>query len=317
MLLADGRVLLSVGDIAGHGLAVSVAMSALRIAIRRFAQADPRPSAILAQANALMLRDQRIATALVAILEPLSLDVTIASAGHLAPALLDPHGVSSHVGVNGLMLGIDAATVYEDVELRLQPGSVMLLYTDGLIADADGTPSTTTVERLGHALETCAATGDDLAGAVYRDLHGDEAPVDDVALLAVTASATLDRLDLTLPAEPSNAVRARTAIARFLIGAGMADRAGDLLVAAGEAIGNAIEHAYRGQPGALRVRGRRNGDAVTVEIRDFGQWHSDTASEGRGFGLPLMRAFSDGVDVERTPFGTRVELLARRAPLET
>ena len=47
---------------------------------------------------------------------------------------------------------------------------------------------------------------------------------------AITASATLDRLDLTLPAEPANAVRARTAIARFLNGAGMADRVGDLLV---------------------------------------------------------------------------------------
>jgi CheY-like chemotaxis protein/anti-sigma regulatory factor (Ser/Thr protein kinase) len=315
MALADGRVLFSVGDIAGHGLAVSVAMSALRIAIRRFAKADPRPSAILAQANALMLRDGRIATALVAILEPLSLDVTIASAGHLAPALLDPQGVSSHVAVNGIVLGSDANTVYEDVELRLQPGSSMLLYTDGLIADSDGAPTTTTIERLARALEACAATADDLAGAIYRDLHGDEAPEDDVALLAVTAAATLDRLDLTLPAEPANAVRARTAIARFLNGAGMADRAGDLLVAAGEAIGNAIEHAYHGQPGALRVRGRRSGDAVTVEIRDFGQWHSDTASEGRGFGLPLMRAFSDGVDVERTPFGTRVELLARHAPL--
>jgi anti-sigma regulatory factor (Ser/Thr protein kinase) len=35
--------------------------------------------------------------------------------------------------------------------------------------------------------------------------------------------------------------------------------------------------------------------------------------EGRGFGLPLMRAFADAVEVERTPFGTRVELLANRA----
>jgi anti-sigma regulatory factor (Ser/Thr protein kinase) len=93
----------------------------------------------------------------------------------------------------------------------------------------------------------------------------------------------------------------------------MADRVGDLLVAAGEAIGNVIEHAYRGKNGALRVRGRATADAVTVEIRDFGAWHRDAAVEGRGFGLPLMRAFADAVEVERTPFGTRVELLANRA----
>jgi hypothetical protein len=51
---------------------------------------------------------------------------------------------------------------------------------------------------------------------------------------------------------------------------------------------------------------------VTLEVRDFGTWHSDAAVEGRGFGLPLMRAFADAVEVERTPFGTRVELHAKR-----
>jgi hypothetical protein len=110
---------------------------------------------------------------------------------------------------------------------------------------------------LDAALVASASAGDDVAGNVYRALIGDESPLDDVALLAVTASATLDRLDLTLPAEAANAGRARTAIARFLNGAGMTDRVGDLLVAAGEAIGNAIEHAYHGAPGALRVRGRQ------------------------------------------------------------
>jgi CheY-like chemotaxis protein/anti-sigma regulatory factor (Ser/Thr protein kinase) len=312
MALADGRVLLSIGDVAGHGLNASVAMSALRLAIRSFAREDPTPSVILAKANALMVRDCRVATALIAVLEPLSLDVEIAAAGHSAPVIVNPAGVVSHANVPGVVLGTSADTVYANVEFRLEPGSSMLLYTAGSISSDDGA-------RLAHlerALHANVNVSDDLAGNVYRDLFGDEPPRDDVALLAVTASATLDRLDLTLPAEPSNAGRARMAISRFLHGAGMADRAGDLLVAAGEAIGNAIEHAYHGQPGAIRVRGRSAGSSVTVEIRDFGTWHSDTASEGRGFGLPLMRAFADAVAVERTPFGTRIELQARHARVE-
>jgi anti-sigma regulatory factor (Ser/Thr protein kinase) len=211
--------------------------------------------------------------------------------------------------VSGDALGGTAGARYDDVEFRLEPGSSMLFYTDGVAAsDAAGA-----AVRVEAALRACAGAGDDLSGAVHRTLFGDEPPDDDVALLALRASATLDRLDLTLPAHPENAVHARTAIARFLNGAGMAERIGDLLVAAGEAIGNAIEHAYRGGSGALRVRGRATIDAVTVEIRDFGTWHSDTAVEGRGFGLPLMRAFADAVEVERTPFGTRVELQANRA----
>jgi anti-sigma regulatory factor (Ser/Thr protein kinase) len=304
--------LLSIGDVIGHGLEASVAMSVLRAAIRSAAREDARPGAILDRLNGLLLRERcdRLATAMVAILEPLSLDVTIASAGHVPPATVDPRGNITYPEVSGCLLGVDAHARYEDVEFRLEPGSSMMFYTNGLVNDRDLDDATT---RLEAALRTHAPAGDDLAGAVYRDLLGDKAPIDDVAILAVTASATLDRLDLTLPAQPANAVRARTAIARFLNGAGMADRVGDLLVAAGEAIGNAIEHAYRGQSGAVRVRGRATLDSVTVEIRDFGAWQSDVAVEGRGFGLPLMRAFADSVEVERTPFGTRVELLANRA----
>jgi len=312
MALPDGRVLLSIGDVAGQGLNASVAMSALRLAIRRFARDDPTPSAILQRANALMLDDCRVATALIAILEPLSLDVVMAGAGHAAPAILEPDGSVTHEPAPGIVLGTSSATVYTDVEFRLQPGSTMLLYTDGLIASGDGAR----IAHLERALYAKRNVTDDLAGNVFRELFGDEAPRDDVALLAVTGSATLDRLDLTLPAVASNAGRARTAISRFLHGVGMAERSGDLLVAAGEAIGNAIEHAYRGGAGAIRVRGRAAEDAVTLEIRDFGQWASDTAVEGRGFGLPLMRAFADAVDVERTPFGTRVELQARYVRVE-
>jgi CheY-like chemotaxis protein/anti-sigma regulatory factor (Ser/Thr protein kinase) len=309
--LPDGRMLLSIGEVAGSGLEAAVAMSVLRHAIRTAARENPRPATILAAANAVLLREPvaRQATALVVILEPLSLDLSMASAGHAAPVIAGPDGEISHPLLTGAMLGVAPGAHYDDIEFRLEPGSSMLLYTDGVTTNGAADASA----RVEDALRACANAGDDLAGAIYRTLLGDAPPHDDVALLAITASATLDRLDLTLPAQPENAVRARTAIARFLNGAGMAERTGDLLVAAGEAIGNSIEHAYHGGSGALRVRGRATIDAVTVEIRDFGTWHSDTAVEGRGFGLPLMRAFADAVEVERTPFGTRVELQANRA----
>jgi CheY-like chemotaxis protein/anti-sigma regulatory factor (Ser/Thr protein kinase) len=311
MMLADGRILLSVGDISGTGLEASIAMSVVRASIRSAAREDPRPGAILATVNGMLARevDARHATALVAVLEPLSLDVRMASAGHAAPAIVDPRGMIVHTEVSGPVLGAGRAD-YRDVEFRLEPGSSMLLYTNGL--GKSGSADTASA-RVASALLDCASESHDLAGSVFRAVLGEGAPRDDVALLAIKASATLDRLDLTFPAEPQNAVRARTAIARFLNGAGMADRVGDLLVAAGEAIGNVIEHAYHGKNGALRVRGRATEEAVTVEIRDFGEWHRDDAVEGRGFGLPLMRAFADAVEVERTPFGTRVELLANRA----
>jgi len=183
MALPDGRILLSIGDVAGHGLEASVAMSSLRGAIRSAARDDARPSAILTRVNAFLLREHRglHATALVAILEPLSLDVTLASAGHAAPAIADPCGEIMHPAVAGGALGADVNARYDDVDLRLEPGSSMLFYTNGL---TKGRGAGTALARLDAALLGAIPAGDDLAGCVYRMLLGDEGPLDDVAVLA-------------------------------------------------------------------------------------------------------------------------------------
>jgi anti-sigma regulatory factor (Ser/Thr protein kinase) len=78
-------------------------------------------------------------------------------------------------------------------------------------------------------------------------------------------------------------------------------------VAVGEAVSNVVEHAYRGTPGTLNVRGMVEGDKVVFEVEDQGEWRA-RRDEGRGRGLQFMRMLSDAVEVKRTTQGTAVRL---------
>ena len=82
-----------------------------------------------------------------------------------------------------------------------------------------------------------------------------------------------------------------------------------MLVAAGEAVANAIEHAYRGEePGLIRLSIERELRGLVVTVEDFGRWRSFVKREERGRGIDLMRAFSDGVQIKSRQDSTAVVL---------
>jgi anti-sigma regulatory factor (Ser/Thr protein kinase) len=95
----------------------------------------------------------------------------------------------------------------------------------------------------------------------------------------------------------------------------------DVTLAVGEALSNAVEHAYEaGEEGALALRAHRDGDGVVaVAVRDFGrrEWRTPPARPGRGCGIGLMQALMDSVEVSWTSKGTEIVLrrrLGRGAP---
>jgi anti-sigma regulatory factor (Ser/Thr protein kinase) len=121
----------------------------------------------------------------------------------------------------------------------------------------------------------------------------------------------VERFDITLPAHPSSLFAIRRALRRLSRDAGLdEDRIFALQVAVGEALNNVIEHAYRESDGALRVRARRDGDAVVVEVSDSGRWGSDRPDGAqRGRGILLMQGLADSVDIRKAPEGTTVRLV--------
>src|SRR5262249_3688128 len=95
---------------------------------------------------------------------------------------------------------------------------------------------------------------------------------------------------------------------KLTAGVGMNDESAfPLLVAAGEAISNAIEHAYRLREGTIHLRGVRDDGRLVIEISDRGTWRPPR-NEGRGRGLPLMRSIVEEANVTAAESGTTVRL---------
>jgi anti-sigma regulatory factor (Ser/Thr protein kinase) len=126
-----------------------------------------------------------------------------------------------------------------------------------------------------------------------------------------------------LPADPRELAGVRRVVRQWAHESGLSQACLDrLLLACGEALANAIEHAYPpGRPGEIELELRLSGDGFLIaEVRDFGRWKGSAARGSRGparpgggRGLALMNAVMDQVQVVRAPSGTTVILLDRSA----
>ncbi|WP_432484945.1 SpoIIE family protein phosphatase [Kineococcus esterisolvens] len=187
-----GGTLLVIGDVMGHDVDAAAAMSQARNLLRGVAVTDSgAPGKVLAGLDAAMavLGLQTTATAVVALLEPAlggAARLRWANAGHLPPLLRAPDGsVRLLEGpVHDLLLGIDAHQVRHEHELLLEPGSTLLLYTDGLVERRDQ-PVDVGVRLLGDAVAQLPDLDvEEVCDAVLARLVPAGAE-DDVALLAV------------------------------------------------------------------------------------------------------------------------------------
>ncbi|MBD5603682.1 MAG: ATP-binding protein [Candidatus Eremiobacteraeota bacterium] len=115
-------------------------------------------------------------------------------------------------------------------------------------------------------------------------------------------------IDVAFPARPESSPELRRELRRFLENLRLdRDRLDDVVLAAGEAAGNAIEHAYRGDSGSVRLRAFVENVSLVVEVCDSGRWRLEGDPE-RGRGLGIMRALVDHVSIESTRAGTSVRL---------
>jgi serine phosphatase RsbU (regulator of sigma subunit)/PAS domain-containing protein len=139
VLLPTKQVLVVVGDIAGHGLDAVTGMVSIRNALRGLAMTEQGPAALLAWLNtaACQLNPGIIGTAVCGIYDPAERSLRWARAGHLPPVLVRSGQASALSLPEGLLLGGDPGSSYEEVTTSLRPGDVLLLFTDGLIERRD------------------------------------------------------------------------------------------------------------------------------------------------------------------------------------
>ncbi|MGW7820003.1 PP2C family protein-serine/threonine phosphatase [Streptomyces puniciscabiei] len=189
-LQPDGSLLAVIGDVTGHGLHAAVVMGQLRTALRAYAVDNSTPGQILTRLHHMLrhLQPDLYATALVARFRPGEPRVLWASAGHPPAVVRGADGTVRVLGGKpGVMLGIPLTYTYADHVAELQPGSSLVLYTDGLVERrAQGIDPG--IERLGRALGALSAPEleqdpDAAADALLKPLLHDSERDDDVCLL--------------------------------------------------------------------------------------------------------------------------------------
>lgn len=139
MELPDGRTLLTVGDLTGHGIPATSAMAMMLGALRGMAVAGIEPGALMGHLNQVLETSIQpaLGSALCCRFDPDTSILSWAQAGHPAP-LLFRHGSGRLLPPpDGVLLGAASNVVFEQDEVRLYPGDVLVLHTDGLTRRGD------------------------------------------------------------------------------------------------------------------------------------------------------------------------------------
>ncbi len=313
--LEDGRIGLIVGDCVGHGLAAATVMGQLRSACRALLLERPSPRLALAGLDrfAARLPGARCSTAVCAVLNSETGELVYSSAGHPPPIVMHADGTTQTLeDGRTIPLGVRPDRARPEARIVLPARSVLLLYTDGLV-ERRRSAVDAGIARVCELLKAGRASDlEHLANQVMSQLTPGGGYQDDVALLLYRQPAQL-RVDF--PADADRLADVRSALRDWLIRADVApDQIHAILVAAGEAVANAIEHGHRDSPGGMiSMRAVASAEEVSVTITDTGSWKPPRpiGAEHRGRGITLMRSLMLDVTIDSEPIGTTVRMTAR------
>jgi serine phosphatase RsbU (regulator of sigma subunit) len=292
--LSGTRVALVIGDVVGHGLHASASMGRLRTAVRTLADVDLPPDELLTHLDDLVIHlssdlqpSSRFqptgefgATCLYTVYDPVSRRLSLASAGHPLPLIISPDGTRTPVSVQpGPPLGIGGLP-FEATEFEVPEGSVLALYTDGLIGHR-GRDIDQGIAELLRVLNHSATSLEALSDTVM-DTVLPEHRTDDAALLLARTHA-LDRRHVTdwdVEPDPEQVPRIRKFAVDQVDAWGLEEASFVTELVVSELVTNAIRY---GEP-PIRLRLIRD-TSLICEVSDA----SSTAPH-----LRRARAFDEG-----------------------
>ncbi|WP_345585565.1 SpoIIE family protein phosphatase [Streptomyces prasinosporus] len=323
--LSGMRVALVVGDVPGNGMQAAATMGRLRTAVRTLAGLDLLPEEVLAHLDDLVSRtpeesaDEQDpatgATCLYAVYDPVSCRCTAARAGHPPPALLTPDGEARLIDLPaGPPLGLGGVQPYESAGVDLPEGSLLAMYTDGLLKESRGYGDTDA--RTGRLLASLKHAGPELEDICDRVaatlLPG--GPYDDVALLLARVHALPeDRVaSWEFPSDSSVVARARALTRAQLAAWDMAELDFNTGLVVSELVTNAVRYGGQG-PVCLRLL---RDDTLICEVSDRSNTsprirRAATTEEG-GRGLFLVAQYTKSWGARYMPQGKTV--WAEQAP---
>lgn len=328
--LIDGRLVISIGDVAGSGLQAAVIMANMRQIIRGIAQVHADPALMLDAADRALRLDHpdRFVTAFVAVLDPIDRTFAYASAGHPPAMIRRPDGAIEVLSDGGLPLGLRGHHHESHNKVTtITDGTTILLYTDGITEfDRDALAGE---RRLRDALADDAVRCVSHPARALKDavLSGETAR-DDVALLVVDvkrmasgAAAKNERWRFdALDAARAGEVRLEFRDGLRQRGISQTDAASAELVL-GELLGNVVRYA----PGEVEVIIDWSGDAPVLHVLDSGPGFRHIAMLPRdifsesGRGLYIVSSLTQDFHVSRRASGgshARAVLSVRGQELE-
>ncbi|MEV6591173.1 SpoIIE family protein phosphatase [Streptomyces acidicola] len=265
--LSGARVALVVGDVVGHGIHASATMGRLRTAVRTLADVDLAPDELLTQLDDLVIRLDREegpevrgrdeasgqvgATCLYAVYDPVSRRCAMARAGHPPPALVTPDGSVRFLDLPaGPPLGLGGLP-FEATEVELEEGSLLALYTDGLVEAADRDIEVG-LTLLRQALSSPAEPLEETCEQVLRTVLAGRAADDIVLMLARTSALDAGRVHTwQLPQDPATVAGARRMAGEQVASWGLTEAVFTTELIVSELVTNAVR--YGDAPIELRL----------------------------------------------------------------
>ncbi|WP_329264662.1 SpoIIE family protein phosphatase [Streptomyces sp. NBC_01478] len=311
--LSGGQVALVVGDVMGHGLPEAATMGRLRTALHTLADLELPPDEIMSHLNELVagMGEESYVTCLYALYDSTTQICSIAGAGHPPPAVVHPDGT-----VHFPQLSADpplgaAEPPFETVELKVPEGSLLVLYTDGLVESSkremdEGMADLARLLSSAHRTESGEeADLEQLCDTLTAGLlPADQSTADDAALLVARLHAlTSDNIaSWPLPEDPRAAGQARRHVREQLRTWGLEELTPTTELLASELVGNVVRHAKG--PVSLRLL---HGAELICEVFDgsltMPRIRRATETDEGGRGLQLVTALTQRWGTRYTPTG--------------
>jgi len=327
----DGHIGLMIGDVVGHNLESAAAMGRVRSAAAALAAiSDASPGRLLETIDRFARgpNGTGYATAACVVVDPASGRLVYSSAGHPPAMVVAPDGTITRLdGARSTPLSTLEPAFRPEAEAQLEPGSVVVLYSDGLVERRS--------QHLGVGLARLEAalaahrhlpTGR-LVDRVITALGADsDSQDDDIAVACFRWTPVVARLRLEIPARGEALAGLRRDLRSWLTERGVvAEHQHALLLAVGEAVTNVVDHAYHLAAAGIGPAGPAGdssgtGGTVVVEVTDHayhlvarvtdrGTWRPPGPhSRDRGRGTAIMEALTDHMERSSGPEGTVVTL---------
>jgi PAS domain S-box-containing protein len=311
--LSDGRILVAIGDVSGHGLEAAVIVGVIRQIVRGIAQLHADPAVILDAADQALSSEypEVYVTAWVAVLDPVTRTITYSCAGHPPALLIEKNGSLRELdGAPGLPIGLREGVLGLSQTVSWADGDTLVLYTDGLIeAKRDILAGIAMLREA--ALQLGTQAWQNPADRLRRALTPDGSP-DDVAVLVLRMDfgafeEKVDRWQL----DAKNALAATRLRKKFA--ASLPDRSFSLVDIAnaelvfGELISNVLRHTSGNSHTDIAVD--HSGPRTVLHVMDSGtgfRYISRLAPEPyseNGRGLFLIAVMTTDFHVDRRPNG--------------